>query len=100
MRLSDVTLRRWLLLLAVVAIAAPVLTHGATIAHTHDRNNPGLYNQEHDFTLYAVSSAAVLPQAVVTLLAISVAVSLLLVVPSRPHRLLGAAADPRAPPAR
>ena len=101
MHMTPATRRRWWLVLAIIAAVAPLLAHGATLAHTHDRGTPGLYNQEHDFTLHAVSSAAAaLPEATPALVAIVVAVVLCVVLPGRPYRLVGAAADPRAPPAR
>jgi hypothetical protein len=91
---------RSLILLAILCAVAPLVVQGATLSHTHERGNPGLYNQEHDFTLYAVSVAAALPEAATALVAIVVAASLCVVLPQRPHRLVGAAADSRAPPAR
>ncbi|HEX3176838.1 MAG TPA: hypothetical protein VHZ49_09185 [Methylomirabilota bacterium] len=100
MRAMTVSRRQLLLILTALCAVAPLLVLGATLAHTHDRGTPGLYNQEHDFTLYAVSVAAALPEAATALVAIVVAASLCVVLPQRPHRLVGAAADSRAPPAR
>ena len=91
---------RWLILLAILCAVAPLVVQGASLSHTHERGNPGLYNQEHDFTLYAVSGAAALPGAVAVIVAIVLAVSICFVAPRRPARIACAAADSRAPPAR
>jgi len=91
---------RWLLILAILCAVLPLLVQGATLTHTHERGKPGLYNQEHDFTLYAVSGAAALPGAVAVIVAIVLAVSICFVAPRRPARIACAAADSRAPPVR
>ena len=91
---------RWVLILAILCCVAPLLLQGATLTHTHERGNPGLYNQEHDFTLYAISGATALPEAAAAIVAIVLAVSVCIVAPSRPRRIACAAADSRAPPAR
>jgi hypothetical protein len=88
--------RTALLLLLVL----PLLLQGATLTHSHEPGNPGLYNQEHDFSLYAVSGAAVLPDTVAALVAFVIAVSVYMVAAPRPRELPCAAGDPRAPPAR
>jgi hypothetical protein len=91
---------RWLLLLILLAAVVPLVAQGATLTHTHERGKPGLYNQEHDFSLYAVSGAAALPEAATVIVAIVLTVSICIVAPRRPARIAYAAADPRAPPAR
>jgi hypothetical protein len=91
---------RSLLILAILCCVAPLLLQGATLTHTHERGNPGLYNQEHDFTLYAISGATALPKAATAIVAIVLAVSVCIVAPRRPRRIACAAADSRAPPAR
>jgi hypothetical protein len=91
---------RSLRVVLLLLLVAPLLLQGATLAHTHERGNPGLYNQEHDFTLYAASGAATLPETVGALLAIVVAVSLYITASPRPRTLACAAGDPRAPPVR
>lgn len=93
-------LRRSLTIFAILCAAAPLLLQGATLTHTHERGNPGLYNQEHDFTLYAVSGAAALPETAAAIVAIVLAVSVYIVAPPRPRRVTCAAGDSRAPPAR
>lgn len=91
---------RSLLILAIVCCFAPLLLQGATLTHTHERGSPGLYNQEHDFTLYAVSGAAALPETVVAIVAFVLVASICIVAASRPRTIACAAADSRAPPAR
>jgi len=91
---------RWLILLAILCAVAPLVVQGASLSHTHERGNPGLYNQEHDFTLYAVSSAAVLPDTVAAIVALVLAISVCITAPPRPTSIAYAAADCRAPPAR
>jgi hypothetical protein len=91
---------RWLLILAILCFVAPLLLQGATLTHTHDRGKPGLYNQEHDFTLYAISGATALPEAAAAIVAIVLAVSVCIAAAPRPRRITCAAADSRAPPAR
>jgi hypothetical protein len=93
-------LPRWLLVLVILCSVVPLLIQGATLTHTHERGNPGFYNQEHDFSLYAVSGAAALPEAAAAIVAIVVAVSVCIVAQHRPRRIACAAADSRAPPAR
>ncbi len=87
--------RRALLFVAV----AVLLVQGASVPHTH-ADAPGLYNQEHDLTLYAVSSAAALPDAAPALFVVVVLAAPALVAVSRPDSPARAHADPRAPPAR
>jgi hypothetical protein len=91
---------RPLILLAILCAVVPLLGQGATLSHTHERGNPGLYNQEHDFTLYAVSGAAVLPDTVAAIVALVLAISVCITAPPRPTSIAYAAADCRAPPAR
>lgn len=88
--------RRALLFVAV----AMLLVQGASVPHTH-ADAPGLYNQEHDLTLYAVSSAAAaLPDAAPALCVVVVLAAPGLVAVCRPDSPARAHADPRAPPAR
>jgi hypothetical protein len=93
-------LPRSLIVLAILCAAVPLLLQGATLTHTHERGNPGLYNQEHDFTLYAISGATALPEAVAVIVAIVLAVSVYMVASPRPRRIACAAGESRAPPAR
>ena len=93
-------LPRSLILLAILCAVVPLLLQGATLSHTHERGNPGLYNQEHDFTLYAVSGAAVLPETVAAIVAFVLAISVCIAAPPRPRSIAFAAADCRAPPVR
>jgi hypothetical protein len=97
---STTTLRRSLIVLIVLCAAVPLLLQGATLTHTHERGKPGLYNQEHDFTLYAVSGAAALPETAAAIVAIVLAVSVYIVASPRPRKVTCAAGDSRAPPAR
>lgn len=80
----------------LVAAAAMILL-GAAVPHTH-AGAAGLYNQEHDLTLYAVSVGAALVEPVPTFFVdlVLAAVSFV-VVPRAPSRAC-AHADCRAPP--
>jgi hypothetical protein len=97
---STALVPRSVILFAILCAIAPLLLQGATLTHTHERGNPGLYNQEHDFTLYAISGAAVLPETVAAIVAFVLAISVCIAAPPRPRSIAYAAADCRAPPAR
>lgn len=83
-----------LLLVALVAMVA----QGATLPHTH-ADAPGLYNQEHDLTLYAVTGGAVLVDVAPPLFVDVVLTALSFVAVPRPPSLSRAHGDCRAPPA-
>jgi hypothetical protein len=82
--------------LLLVAVAAMVM-QGAALPHTH-AGAPGLYNQEHDLTLYAAAGSAALVDAVPPLFVDVVLTALPFVVVSRPPSAFRAHGDCRAPP--
>jgi hypothetical protein len=83
--------------LLLVAAAAMILL-GAAVPHTH-AGAAGLYNQEHDLTLYAVSGSAALVEPVPTLFVDVVLTAVSFVAVPRPSSRGTAHADCRAPPA-
>jgi hypothetical protein len=83
-----------LLLAAVVAMVA----QGAAPPHTH-AGSPGLYNQEHDLTLYAVTGNAALVEAAPAFFVDVALAALSFVAVPRPPLLSRAPAHCRAPPA-
>jgi hypothetical protein len=84
-----------LLLLVLTAL----VLQGACLPHTHNSAGVGLYNQEHDLTLYA-ASGAVAPLPVTPVLVVSVVTSTLVPpVPMAPAGFVTRDAESRAPPA-
>lgn len=77
--------------LAVIAALAAVVLSGATVPHTHEASVPGLYDQEHDFGLLAMSSGSALPVVFLALPFLDVTAS---------RVVLGLAWAPRAYPRR
>lgn len=82
-----------LLLVALVAMVA----QGAALPHTH-AGASGLYNQEHDLTLYAVSGGAALAEAAPVLFVDVVLTAVSFVAVPRPPSVSRAHGDCRAPP--
>ena len=87
--------------LLVALLALPLLLQGATLPHSHFGAPDGLFNQEHDLTLLAITGT------VASLDATGPAVTLVLVVTalvvSARRRVVptrARAADSRAPPVR
>jgi len=81
------------LLLVLVAL----ILQGASLPHTH--TGVGLYNQEHDLTLYA-ASGTIGPLPVTPLLVVSVVtIALVPPVPVAPAGFVTRDAESRAPPA-
>ncbi len=84
-----------LLLLVLTAL----VLQGACLPHTHSGVGGGLYNQEHDLTLYA-ASGAIGPLPVAPLLVVSVVTATLVPpVPMAPAGFVTRDAESRAPPA-
>jgi hypothetical protein len=83
-----------LLLVAMVAM----VVQGAALPHTH-AGAPGLYNQEHDLTLYAITGGVALVDAVPALFIDAVLTAVSFVAVPRPPSIARAHADCRAPPA-
>jgi len=84
-----------LLLLVLTAL----ILQGACLPHTHSGVGVGLYNQEHDLTLYA-ASGTIGPLPVTPLLVVSVVTSTLVPpVPMAPAGFVTRDAESRAPPA-
>jgi len=81
----------------LVAVAAMILL-GAAVPHTHT-GAAGLYNQEHDLTLYAASGGAALVEPVPTLFVDVVLTAVSSGAVPRPPSRGGTHADCRAPPA-
>lgn len=86
----------------ILAVAAvPMLLAGGSLPHTHDDPGVGLYNQEHDLTIfYVAAGAAALTVAGPAVLVVVFATSLIVAAPRRTEARPGAGADSRAPPAR
>ncbi len=82
--------------LLLVAVAAMVV-QGAAVPHTHVGAS-GVYNQEHDLTLYAVAGGAALAEAAPALFVDVVLTAVSFVAVPRPPSLSRAHGDCRAPP--
>jgi hypothetical protein len=89
--------RTFVVALLLVAAAAMVLL-GAAVPHTH-AGASGLYNQEHDLTLYAVAGGAALVDSAPSLFVDAVLTALPSAAVSRPPAVARAHARGRAPPA-
>jgi hypothetical protein len=75
-----------------------LLAQGACVPHTHTGIGVGLYNAEHDLTLFAVGgTVAPLPAAMFLFVSLVMA-SLSLSVPVAPIPFVSRDADSRAPP--
>jgi hypothetical protein len=87
---------------AVVALllvaAAAMVVLGAAVPHTH-AGASGIYNQEHDLTLYAVAGGAALVEAAPGLFVDAVLTAVAFVAVPPPQSIARAHADSRAPPA-
>lgn len=83
--------------LLFVAAAAMVLT-GAAVPHTH-AGASGLYNQEHDLTLYAVAGGAALIDTAPGFFVDAVLTPVAFVAVPRPPSVARVHSDCRAPPA-
>ena len=83
--------------LLLVAAAAMILL-GAAVPHTHAGAH-GVYNQEHDLTLYAVSAGAALVERASTLVVDVVLTAVSVVAVPRAPALARAHGASRAPPA-
>jgi hypothetical protein len=84
-----------LLLLVLTAL----ILQGACLPHTHSGIGIGLYNQEHDLSLYA-ASGTIGPLPITPLLVVSVVTSTLVPpVPMAPAGFVTRDAGSRAPPA-
>jgi len=83
--------------LLLVAVAA-MLLQGAAVPHTH-AGASGVYNQEHDLTLYVVTGGVALVDAVSALFVDAELTAASSVAVPRPPSLPRAHADCRAPPA-
>lgn len=85
-----------LLLLVLTAL----ILQGACVPHTHSSPGIGLYNEEHDLTLYAASgTVGALPVTPPLLVLSTVQSALVLPVPMGPAGYLVRDAESRAPPA-
>ena len=82
--------------LLLIAVAAMVL-QGAAVPHTH-AGASGIYNQEHDLTLYVVTGGVALVEAAPALFVDAVLTAVSFVAVPRPPSLARAHADCRAPP--
>lgn len=87
--------------LLILLLAVPLLLQGATLPHTHFGAPDGLFNQEHDLTLLAITGTVASPDVAtpvltLTLLIVAVAAGVRTVAVASPAR----AAASRAPPAR
>jgi hypothetical protein len=71
---------------------------GAAVPHTH-AGAPGLYNQEHDLTLYAIAGSAALVNVVPALFVDAVLTAIPFVAAPRVRSIARTHADSRAPPA-
>jgi hypothetical protein len=86
-------------ILALFLFAAAAMTLlGAAVPHTH-AGASGLYNQEHDLTLYAIAGGAALVEVAPALFVDAVLTAVPFVAVPRPHSVARAHADSRAPPA-
>lgn len=83
--------------LLLIAVAAMIL-QGAAVPHTH-AGASGIYDQEHDLTLYVVTGGAALVEAPPVLFVDTVLTAVSFVAVPRPPSLARAHADCRAPPA-
>ena len=94
-------LRRFGLVVLVAVGLVALMVEGGQLAHIHESDTPGLYNEQHVVRgLAAVTNAAPLPDApaaaylLIVLASAAVVEALRLAVPAARH------AAPRAPPAR
>ena len=71
---------------------------GAAVPHTH-AGAPGLYNQEHDLTLYAIAGSAALLTVAPALFVDAVLAAIPFVAAPRVRSIARTHADSRAPPA-
>ena len=86
-------------LLLLLFVAVPLLGQTASVPHSHSASTPGLFNEEHDLTLLAISgSAAALPGILPLVFSFVVVALVSANAPSRPAAVPFGAADSRAPP--
>lgn len=86
--------------LVLAALLLPLLLQGAGLPHTHV-GAEGVFNQEHDLTLLAITATVgSLDAAAPALVLILVVASLVATVSGRPVCRRARAADSRAPPGR
>ena len=81
----------------LLVAAAAMMFLGAAIPHTH-AGAAGLYNQEHDLTLYAVAGGAALVESAPALFVDAVLTAIPAAAVSRPPAVARAQARGRAPP--
>jgi len=98
---SPVTgLRRAVLLLLLVSVTAFLLV-GVALPHRHDPSAPGLYNEEHDLGLMAVSAAhALLADGLPTIALVALVAALTPLVLADPEAAPRRLSPSRAPPSR
>lgn len=93
-------LSRPILLALLLLVSVPVVAQTGSVPHSHDSTTAAVFNEEHDFALFATSGAVALPEAGPILFAFVVVATLLVFAPRRPSADPCRTADSRAPPVR